>query len=145
MGYSLIAPLFLLSACSFALIAHLAATRPEPPAMPRVVDLGPIDGSLTGGVLWRIWGIPWRVTIPMARLQVGANGIRVGPNGPGLGRIVPTWQWRWAELESAQARSTKIRICPKNEASLDFLVFRSADRERLVGLMDMRIPKGLQR
>jgi hypothetical protein len=128
--------LLLFAMIGFVLFMHGAATRPSPSAVSVRTDLGPVVAQMVGGAMWRVWGIPWRVTAPMASLEVARDGIRVGPSGAGLGWIVPTWEWQWSELESAEEAYSKLRIRPRDgRGTLAFLVLRSRDRERLLSLI----------
>ncbi len=53
-----------------------------------------------GALYWSVYGIPWRITIPGAKLELLPDGLRLGPNGPVFSLLVPRWDLTWDDVAS---------------------------------------------
>jgi hypothetical protein len=98
-------------AVAFALVVAVARLLPAPPARRSLNTDAPTLFRLPGGAIWLAghW-LLWRVTYPMAILEVQEDGIRVGPNGAGLAPIVPRWEYRWNELTALDISGGQVVI-----------------------------------
>jgi hypothetical protein len=79
--------------------AYVKHPRPRPSV--RLRDDAKWDLILVGSAMWRVGPLPWRVTAPMAKLALGPDGVRLGPNG-NLRWLVPTWEFRWGDLREVR-------------------------------------------
>ena len=73
--------------------------RPQPST--KFSDDAIWEANLVGSAMWRVGPLPWRVTAPMAKLVLGRDGLRIGPNR-GFGFVMPTWEFRWTELQEVR-------------------------------------------
>jgi hypothetical protein len=74
------------------------------------VEGGEPSVSFVGGGLGRkTWG-PIGATWPLVRLEVRDWGIRVGPNYAWIAWLLPTSEFRWADISDARRMHWGIRI-----------------------------------
>jgi hypothetical protein len=116
----------------FVLFVALARLAPQPPARRRVrFRSGPVS-KLVGGLLWSVFGMPWRVSSPFALFQGYEEGIRIGPNSRWLAWLVPTWDLQWSEIAEATEYTGGIRVRPKeSRRALKFLTWPTSGRKEL--------------
>jgi len=87
-------------------------------------------------VLWPVLGLPWRATSPMAKLELLASGLRIGPNGRALGFIIPTWEVDWRHIDAIEEASNGISVLTQGHR-IKFLVLASrATRQGIIAQIE---------
>lgn len=98
---------------------------------------GPRLTSFIGGMRTqpRLSPTGFNATVPMVRLSVFSNGVRVGPSSPVLSMSVPTWEARFDELDVIQfigrVRGLTTGILLRKSQSHEWVIFWTTNRERV--------------
>jgi hypothetical protein len=98
---------------------------------------GPLLTSFVGGMRTqpRIGPVGFNATVPLARLSIFSNGLRVGPSSSLLSLSVPTWEARFDELDVIQAigrvKGFTTGILLRKSQSHEWVVFWTLNREEV--------------
>jgi hypothetical protein len=132
--------LFGIAIALMAIATGTAVLHPAPSATGwRKRDAAP-SRRVVGGVMWSVLGLPWRVTAPLACMEIFEDGVRVGPNGKPLAMIVPRWDFRWADLGSVSAEAGRLALQPvSSNTVLRFLVLSSGVRDEVLSDLSHRL------
>jgi len=110
----------------------VARVLPQPPARRRFDPKTRAAQKLVGGLLWRVFGMPWRVSSPFVVLERREEGVRIGPNGRWLSWLVPTWDVPWSEMAEAAEYQGGLRLRLRgSRRELKFLAWPSAGRKEI--------------
>jgi hypothetical protein len=98
---------------------------------------GPRLTSFIGGIRTqpRLTPEGFNATVPLVRLSLFSNGLRVGPSTPLLSMSVPTWEARFDELDVIQAigrvRGVTTGILFRKSQSHEWVIFWTSNREEV--------------
>jgi hypothetical protein len=98
---------------------------------------GPLLTSFVGGMRTqpRIGPVGFNATVPLARLSIFSNGLRVGPSSSLLSLSVPTWEARFDELDVIQAigrvKGFTTGILLRKSQTHEWVVFWTLNREEV--------------
>jgi hypothetical protein len=93
--------------------------------------------SFIGGIRTqpRIGPMGFNASVPMVRLSLFSNGVRVGPSSSLLSMSVPTWEARFEELDVIQAigrlKGITTGILFRKSQSHEWVIFWSLNREQV--------------
>ncbi|MGB8195638.1 MAG: hypothetical protein WCF25_01360 [Acidimicrobiales bacterium] len=99
--------------------------------------VGPRLTSFIGGMRTqpRFAPMGFNATVPMVRLSLFPNGIRLGPSSSLLSMNVPTWEARFDELDAIQAigrvQGMTTGILFRKAQSHDWIIFWTFNRDRI--------------
>jgi hypothetical protein len=98
---------------------------------------GPLLASFVGGMRTqpRIGPVGFNASVPLARLSIFSNGLRVGPSSSLLSLMVPTWEARFDELDDIQAigrlKGLTTGILLRKAQSHEWVVFWTLNRDEV--------------
>jgi hypothetical protein len=98
---------------------------------------GPRLASFIGGIRTqpRLTPAGFNATVPMVRLSLFSNGLRVGPSTPLLSLSVPTWEARFDELDVIQAvgrvQGLTTGVLFRKSQSHEWVIFWTTNREKV--------------